>query len=90
MIPFLIAAVFFIQTSPQLADPEVLKPVAVSSKEAKQHKLDSHRPYLRLKAPPKPGSAEMLGLAFDVIVDPTGAVISAIEVRKNQNRLLNS
>ena len=87
MIPFLIAAVFFFQTSPQLADrqfadPQTLKPVVVSSKEAKQHQLDSRRPYLRLKAPPKPGSAEMLGLAFDVIVDPTGAVISATEVRE--------
>jgi hypothetical protein len=80
MIPFLLAAVFFIQTSPQFADPQTLKPIAVSEQEAKQHQLDFHRLYVRLKAPPKPGRNELLGLVFDVIVDPTGTVISAIAV----------
>ncbi len=87
MVPFFIAAVFFFHTSPQLADrqladPQTLDPIAVSSKEAKQHQLGPGPLYLRLKAPPKPGSAEMLGLSFRLIVDPTGAVISATEVRE--------
>src|SRR6476646_4656040 len=87
MIPLFIAVVFFFQTSPQLADrqfadPQTLNPVTVSSMEAAQHQLGPHPLYLRLKAPPKPGSTEMLGLSFDVIVDPTGAVISATEVRE--------
>jgi len=85
MIPFLIAAVFFFHASPQLAerqfaDPQTLKPIAVSSREAKQHQLSSGPLYVRLKAPPKPGSNELLGLSFDVIVDPAGAVISAIAI----------
>ena len=82
MIPFFIAAVFFFHTSPQLADPQTLNPIVVSSKEAKQHQLGPGPLYLRLKAPPKPGSTEMLGLSFRVIVDPAGAVISATEVRE--------
>ncbi len=88
MISFFIAAVFFFHPSPQLADrqladPQTLSPIAVSSREAKQHQLGGAHPlYLRLKAPPKPGSTEMLGISFDVIVDPTGAVISAIAVQE--------
>lgn len=84
MVPFLVAAVFFFHASPQLAerqfaDPQTLKPIAVSSREAKQHQLSSGPLYVRLKAPPKQESY-LFGIAFRVIVDPDGAVISAIAV----------
>lgn len=79
MISFLIAAVFFFQSSTQPSDPPTLKPIAVSSKEAKQHQLSPGPLYVRLKAPPKQGTYSF-GIAFDVIVDPAGAVISAIAV----------
>ena len=82
MIPVLIAAVFFFQASSQLADPQTARPIAVSSKEAKQHQLNPGPLCVRLKAAPKPGSAGSFGLAFEVVVDPTGAVISATEVRE--------
>jgi ankyrin repeat protein len=86
MVPFLIAAVFLFQTSPQLADrqfadPQTLSPIAVSSKEAAQHQLSSSPLYVRLKATPRQGSY-VFGISVDVIVDPAGTVISAIAVQE--------
>jgi ankyrin repeat protein len=86
MVPFLIAAVFLFQTSPQLADrqfadPQTLSPIAVSSKEAAQHQLSSSPLYVRLKATPRQGSY-VFGISVDVIVHPAGTVISAIAVQE--------